>query len=341
MNPAGNKQGRVGELALEYCKANPQVSSNSLAKRLYTENPLVFKSKDHARKLIRYYRGSDGEHSRANIKIRDCVVEMSEGLGFEIPASYAKPIVPYYIPDSCEKVSVAADFHFPFHSPRAIALWLKRSLSEKADCILLDGDIMDCYQLSRFLKRPDAPTLRQEKDITKRFLQELRKLFPKAKIVFKGGNHDFRLQAYLMGHAMALYGNEEYEQKAILGLYDLGIDYVEPERIIKCGHLNILHGHEYGSGVISPVNPARGAFLRTTDIVMVAHSHRSSNHTEVDLGGKMISCWSMGCMCGLQPEYRPVANKWNHGFAIIERKGADYFSLSNMKIINEKMVVAA
>jgi hypothetical protein len=52
----------------------------------------------------------------------------------------------------------------------------------------------------------------------------------------------------------------------------------------------------------------------------------------------MITCWSIGCLCGLHPEYAPL-NKWVHGFAIVHGESEDgYFEVENKRIVEGRIV---
>lgn len=117
----------------------------------------------------------------------------------------------------------------------------------------------------------------------------------------------------------------------------LGIEVIKDKRIVKAGKLNLLHGHEFQSGVIAPVNVARGVFLRAKTNTLVGHSHVTSEHTERDLNGDIVTCWSTGCLCELTPEYARI-NKYNHGFAhvLVNKDGG--FNVKNMRIIKGKIV---
>ena len=68
------------------------------------------------------------------------------------------------------------------------------------------------------------------------------------------------------------------------------------------------------------------------------HNHTTSEHTETDMNGKIVTTWSIGCLCGLNPDYMPL-NKWNHGFAIVEmdENGEDYH-FKNYRIFNGKII---
>jgi hypothetical protein len=99
---------------------------------------------------------------------------------------------------------------------------------------------------------------------------------------------------------------------------------------MKAGGLNIIHGHEFSSGFFSPVNIARGLFLRGKVSAMQGHNHSSSEHTESDMNGKITTTWSLGCLCELHPAYLPL-NKWNLGFAVVDIDGEN-FDVRNKRI---------
>ena len=84
-------------------------------------------------------------------------------------------------------------------------------------------------------------------------------------------------------------------------------------------------------------NPARAAFLKTLDSVLIGHFHKTSQHTEASMYGDILSVNSQGCLCGMNPHYMPI-NKWNHGFCYVEHnlKTGDYL-LHNLKIIKGKV----
>jgi len=161
-------------------------------------------------------------------------------------------------------------------------------------------------------------------------LKELKKDFS---IVFKTGNHSERYEKFLIQKAPELFDIEVLAFENIIAVP--GIEYVKNKRIIKAGKLNITHGHEFGESIFSPVNPARGLYLRAKASVIAGHHHQTSEHTEADMNGKVTGAWSIGCLCDLNPHYRPL-NKWNHGFAVVDHDG-DEFEVSNHKIINGKI----
>ncbi len=75
------------------------------------------------------------------------------------------------------------------------------------DEIVLLGDYADFYSVSRHRKDPRVGTLLlEEVQSVRDGLDEFDRLFPQAKKVFLEGNHELRLEAYLIDQAPALFG---------------------------------------------------------------------------------------------------------------------------------------
>jgi hypothetical protein len=123
--------------------------------------------------------------------------------------------------------------------------------------------------------------------------------------------------------AHELVGIEEFDFSNIIKARAEGIEIIKDKRIMKAGDLNIIHGHEFGGSVFSPVNIARGLFLKGKVSAMQGHNHQSSSHSESNMNGEITTTWSLGCLCELHPAYLPI-NKWNHGFAIVDIDGRNF-----------------
>ena len=197
---------------------------------------------------------------------------------------------------------------------------------------------MDCYQISNFNKEPDKIRFNNERDYTKQFLQELKKIYKNTKIYYKFGNHEKRFEDYLMNKAPEIYDCEEFRLEILLDLFNMGINYIKEDVYIELNSdLKILHMHEYKNAVTSPANPARATFLRTKANAISAHNHQTSQHSESRIDGEIIGCWSIGCLCGLNPKYMPL-NKWNHGFAIYTKDDDKFWHVDNKMIIKGRVV---
>jgi len=138
-------------------------------------------------------------------------------------------------------------------------------------------------------------------------------------IFFKAGNHEERLAKYIMDKSPELASLPELTLAQFLKLDELGITYIDGRQKTNMGKLLVVHGHEFGESIFSPVNPARGLFLRAKCSVLAGHNHQTSEHHENNLKGDSMACFSVGSLCQLTPDYRPFAyTKWNHGFAVVE-----------------------
>jgi predicted phosphodiesterase len=200
--------------------------------------------------------------------------------------------------------------------------------------VILNGDILDIYSLSRWDKRPDRQLVREELEMGKKFMHQLRKMFPSEEIIFKVGNHEDRFAQYIMKKAPELFGLDCITLSELLDLKTLGIKYIGSSQLIQAGHLTILHGHEIlNSGAV--INVARTKRLKAQDNIMFGHHHRTQSDFATSIKGKLHGSYAVGCLCNLRPAYFTMAyQEWNHGFAIVDVKSDGMFKVSNRKIIN-------
>jgi predicted phosphodiesterase len=297
-----------------------------LARIMYAENKLLFMSLEKARSRLRWIEGKMGERSR-RMSTNITLPERSR-TPYKLPEAEEFAYEPYII--DAKKVLVMSDVHLPYHDVPAISAAIEYAQNEDIDAILLNGDTLDFYTLSRFIRDPKARSFAHELLIFQQFIEALGQAFPDAKVYIKLGNHDERYQHYLWTKAGELDGVEDFELKNIIKKRAPNAEVIGDKRIIKLGALNVLHGHEFGQSIFSPVNVARGLFLRGKVSAMQGHNHQTSEHTESNMNGEITTTYSVGCLCNLTPGYLPI-NKWNHGFAIVDVNGQD-FHVRNYRI---------
>lgn len=328
-------------LANRYASQYPDMPTRTLARLMHKKHPKTF-TLDRACTAIRYRRGSIGKSHASWKKYSAISCEKTPPSKFNplnpliLPESSAHDLTPFMI-EGCERVLVISDLHLPYHNIESVTLALQTGKKRKADTVLINGDLIDFHCLSRFEKDPEARSFKDERAIAKEFLRRLRSLFPKARIVFKEGNHDARLRSYIMANAPLIYDENIMGIPQFLALDNIGIEYVKDKRIVMIGRLPVLHGHELPRGISAPVNPARGAYMRAKVSCLVAHSHRTSEHTETKMNRKIVTCWSQGALCHLQPQYEPF-NGWNSGFAFVEVSKTGDFNLTNYRIYGGKLL---
>jgi hypothetical protein len=56
------------KILFEYFDKFPNAGNLTLAKKIYSENPDFFKNAEHAREVIRYYRGVKGKENYSHLK---------------------------------------------------------------------------------------------------------------------------------------------------------------------------------------------------------------------------------------------------------------------------------
>jgi len=233
---------------------------------------------------------------------------------------------PFEIKNS-KNVLIISDTHFPFHDKKAIETAVH--YRDNIDTVILLGDLMDFYQLSRFSRDPSMPKMKDEINICKDFLKYLREKFNKAQIIYYSGNHEIRLNRYVQDHAPALFGIETITVESLLELNKLGIKFVENGIGLKISSAFLLHGNEAGSK--GGINIARTMLLKTNDNCIFGNFHKTQESSSKTLDGKEYANWSIGCLCGLKPAYMPI-NQWNQGFGVMEVFGKE-FEFNNKRIL--------
>lgn len=325
------------KIVLKALKQFPDTGNLTLAKKIYTENKLIFSSVDHVRSIIRTYRGSIGDRSRKVVKNVEHRKPLFFGNNFGIPEGLNEKWDVFTIPSKYDKILLLSDIHAPYHDTKALNAAIQYGLDQKANCIILNGDILDMYKASFHEKDPANRDLKYEIDFGRLFLKNLRELFPDAYIVYKEGNHEYRWERYLKIKAPELLNIAEFRLQYLLKLTDLKIEWVNKKRRIRAGKLYVMHGHEFTSGMAAPVNPARGFYMKAKENMIGGHHHQNSSHVEPSLSGKVITTFSVGCLCDLFPDYMPI-NKWSHGFGYITTSKDGMFKVRNIRIINGEIV---
>jgi predicted phosphodiesterase len=308
------------------CKKFPEATNLSLAKRLAKE---FSTSVENARTAVRYIRGNSGKTRRAKATVPK--PNGKAGQKPKMPPSLAEPWTPFVV-EGCKKVGIISDVHVPYHDEKAFGAAVDYLKNQSLDTLILNGDFCDFYRISRWQKDPRKRHFSEERKSIIAGLDWLRDTFPKARIIFKDGNHEERFAHFIWEKAPELYDLPGCQLPTLLEFERNSIDYVTDQRPIMVGKLPLLHGHEMGrSGISSPVNPSRGVFLRTMHTVLVGHGHRTSTHVEKDMFDREVAVWSTGCLCANNPEYQRIG-KTNWGFAMAEVSSDGTFNVRNLRI---------
>ena len=331
------------EIVKEYCEEYTDMPTKTLSRMILKNHPLDFNTLEAVRSNVRAARN---EHvGRKNIKETEHLKRTPEQIQeareqkdwHGIPETDYEELPPYEIPRGNNRILSLSDIHLPYHDPKALELTIEYAKKHlDPNVIYLNGDIMDVYQGSRFIKDRRLRDLAGELEMTRDFLDYINEQFPKAKKYYKIGNHEDRWETFLKSKAPELLGIDEFNLDILLKFGEKGYELIKSKQFVFAGKLAILHGHEVFAGFGGQVNPARTIFTRAISNTLIGHHHRTSEHSEKDIRGNIISTFSQGCLCGLRPEYMPH-NKWNHGFAFIETDKDGGFQLDNFKIVKGKV----
>jgi len=338
---------KKSRLCREYrTKYGMEMPTKSLARIMYKEHPLLFTNLEDARAALRVIEGKSGEQLRKETPNKEFFLEGERPKNpYALPKSEEKEYLPYII-EGPQRIAALFDVHAPYHSIEALTAALDFLSDKDITTLLIGGDFFDFYGMSRYAKDPDKRNTAEEIKIGVQLLKTIFNELNPEKVVFKYGNHDERFEHYIWQKFAEIPQLTDFEEMKQINLEtilrnrlgkDFPIDFVTDKRIIKVGDLNVVHGHEFPSGITSPVNIARGLYLRAKANTMCGHSHKTSSHVETDINGQMITTWSVGALCELNPLYMPI-NSWNHGVALITLDESGIVDVQNKRIKNGRIV---
>lgn len=224
-----------------------------------------------------------------------------------------------------DETIVASDIHFPFQDSAAVRLWLavvaaryKEAIKNKRKFrIVLAGDIVDFYTISKFSKDPTRQeSLQDELDACVDFLIKLRQIAPLAEIVFVEGNHEARLRNYIISNAGELASLRDMTVERQLRLAELGMTYVNSKgRTAYYMVGDIAVGHWKNCNQNSGYTATNILAKRGVSVAQ-GHVHRLAVIHRTLLGGRVLKGIETGCLCDLNPEYDESPD-WQQGFVII------------------------
>ena len=328
------------KIVLEYLKKFPNSPSKTLARKIYNENQAYFEKFENLYLRVRYYRGQAGKAKRAIMSNKEFQKELKTKVMnnfVSLPSSLTQKRGTFTFPTGCKKLGVIGDLHIPYHDEDAIETACDKMEAEGVDSILINGDLLDFYQLSFHEKDPRKVHFKNEIEAGKQFFEYMRSRFPGIPIYFIPGNHENRFERYLRIKASELLDMDEFRLDVILHVAEYKIEYIPFRTKVVFGDFLIEHGDKIpGAG---GVVPARTALMRLKTNCIINHFHKSSQSLQrvygVDKPTTIIG-YSIGCLCELAPDYMEI-NEWNHGFAILT-KTDNLVSVNNYKIEGNKII---
>lgn len=205
-------------------------------------------------------------------------------------------------------ILVASDVHIPFQDNKAVDAFLNACDDMNPDIVVLNGDIIDMFMLSRFTKGEGRNPL-EEVTMCRDFLKRVRAAAPDAQIFYVIGNHETRLERYVLTKAPELASLIE-DVFSIIKVTDFNVRGCASVTIND--HLVFKHGTLLGSkSGLSAIKEMENAYMSGC----TGHTHRLCKYIARKAGRKFF--WiETGCLCDMNPEY-VIQPNWQQGFAHI------------------------
>lgn len=321
------------EVVRDYCLKWPDIPTMTLARKLYKEQGTFFTDIEDARSKVRYCRGEYGSEARTHAAKAGTLIQTTKN--FSAPRSDARPLMPYVF-EKRGFGTILSDTHYPYHDSKALEPAIEYAVQHGATkWLLINGDLLDCYQISDFRRDPRLRTFASELEGASKLVRDLMGVFES--VTLKLGNHEDRWENYMLRKAPELLDMPWTSWDRMLGIE--GLPIVGARQLITAGPLTILHGHEIAKTFgIGPVSPARWLFTKAKGNAICGHFHQPTMHSESTISDDSLACWSTGCLCNRRPEYDPGAFlRWKHGFATVDLQGK-LFEVVNHTIIGGKVV---
>lgn len=247
----------------------------------------------------------------------------NKGVHIASSTSWAEGRAPLLKPSTkaaTEVVVSLSDIHVPYQDKPLVNSAIRLIKKLQPHRVVLNGDINDFFQLSRFnsgLERLDL--LQDEIDEANALRARIRKAAPNAEIIETEGNHDSRLITYVAVNARALTSLRAIKPHALLAW-----DELEIKGVPGCGFRireNFLIKH--GSIIRSETGYSAKAELTAAGVSgLSGHTHRVGRYSRA---GYITKEWNeQGCLCSLEPDYIVGAPNWEHGLAV------GYFSTKSL-----------
>jgi len=209
-----------------------------------------------------------------------------------------------------ERLVVLNDIHIPFHDTETLKSVYFGMKDAKPDKIILAGDICDFYSISRFDKDPTRRlNLQDEVERVQTVLRDMKKKFPKVEFTFIPGNHEERLQKYVLRNAPELFWLDETKLENLLGLKELGMEFV-PRRWLEYRGVIFSHldrANKYGGYT------AKNLGLDIGKPVVHTHTHKVGHVAMRD-----VDFYDNGCLCELDADYLSGPSPWRQAFMIVD-----------------------
>ena len=234
---------------------------------------------------------------------------------------------------------VTNDWQIPFHDKPAVELFMRFVENLRPHGLVWNGDIVDCYALSKFSKNPIGPA---SLDIEIRYARKFMDRLSKVTTVrwWLGGNHEDRLRKHIWNNPDVFNvlekTPERYQFPSLFGLQHYGFSWKNYGEAVWLGKLLVTHGSIVRK---HSAESARSHYLKYGVPIMIGHTHRLGAYYHTDLSGPAVALEN-GCLCRLDPEYDPNPD-WQQGFSIVtvDDTKTKFFHVEQVPILKRSLLL--
>lgn len=231
------------------------------------------------------------------------------------------------------RYGIISDVHAPMHGDQYnLAI---DCLADSVDCLIINGDFLDFYSVSAYGKHPDVQfAIEEEINWGRDELNRLNKKFKK--VVFLLGNHENRLERYILSNCPAFWNLCDLER--MLNLKEIGIEWHDYQVEYKITEsLRLQHSPPSYSQ-----NLARTSLLKKPGASYIYGCSHRLDFAVINLSnGGTCEVYSTGWLGSTDKskEHRRVFaymkghQGWQHGFAIVDldQRGRHHVELCHIK----------
>lgn len=303
------KSDEVGRLTVQYINRYPNAYKRTIARIMVDERPDVFKSIENARDSVRYYLEEGGKASR-NSKKRYTPNTLFSKLQQDPDQK---------LPDlrlNKGKALIIGDVH-SFKLSNHIQDYFRIGKEQGVDTIILNGDIWDMDNLSRWPMTKRQTPFEEEMAFMHEFYDDIADHFPNERKIFKKGNHELWYDKQLWVNPKLMQSDlaDALTLENVMNLEAKGFETLQDRQLIWLGKLLLVHGHEARKGGMY-IAKAMLEYFKCD--VAFGHFHRVDYHQFQPYDRPLMRAYGLPCARDLNAHYTGVNNQWKAGFAICE-----------------------
>jgi len=206
---------------------------------------------------------------------------------------------------------IISDLHIPFEDPRAVNIMLKIHQHCRPETVIVNGDMLDFSELSHFTrdKLKDSP-IEESIEETCSLIDKLQRY---STVIYHIGNHEARLQKYLLSNAPEVEHLLKFD-KLINTELSTPIEIVENigrDTMSKYFNDKLLIGH-FNKALKNSAYTAKALVEQYKMNIIQGHTHRLGLYYTTGAKRTFIGVEG-GCLCDIHPAYAHSPD-WQNGF---------------------------